>query len=60
MEKLFIVKESGEEIARVEAFIGESGRVVSITPGHVSTATSTRAGGRWLVVADNGKGLELR
>jgi len=59
MQRLFIIKESGGEISQVENFIGKTGKIVSVTAQHVSTAVSSRAAGRWLVVADDGKGENL-
>ncbi len=59
MQKLFIIRETGNEIERVESFIGETGKIISVTPNVVATSSSSRQSGRWLVVADDGKSENL-
>jgi len=71
MQKIFIITqntipfnnkdESAEKyygnFSRVNEFIGEKGKIISVTPQHTSNTTGQM--GRWVVVADNGKSLTI-
>ena len=73
MQKIFIVtsnvnndhlKEKFQDLAGhfslVNKFIKDSGTIVSVTPQNVSAdEDSGNLRGRWLVVADDGKGIQL-
>jgi hypothetical protein len=58
MQRIFILGENAG-MNPIHEFIGSKGFIVSVTPNKVATATSSRASGRWLVVADNGDKLTL-
>jgi len=64
MQKIFVIVEdrypSDEDgnYHKVNEFIKDKGTVISVTAQEVAGDNGNR--GRWLVVADDGKGLELR
>ena len=58
MQKIFIVRDHRDQ-DDVHDFIGEKGKIISVTPNVVSTGSTAGRSGKWLVVADNGENENL-
>jgi hypothetical protein len=60
MQKIFMVKESDKEVEKVNIFIGSRGKIISVTANYVTGSDTARVPGRWLIVADDGKDINLK
>lgn len=56
MQRLFIIREGGEGMEQVHEFIDTKGKIISVNRNSIATGTANRMAGRWLIVADDGKG----